>query len=157
MAAPTPTARVAPSGIRLGNGHPTKVTLALDTNIELWEQTVTPPGVDGGDKIDVSNMWNTEYRTYNPRTLKEMTDMEVSAQYDPIIWQSLLAAVNRRDTITVTFPEGTTLAFHGWVKSFEPEEIQEGEVPMITVTICAANQDTAGAEQAAVLTNIAGT
>ena len=53
MAAPTPTARTLPSDIRLTNGHPTKVTLALDPNCEYWEQTVTPPGIDGGDKIDV--------------------------------------------------------------------------------------------------------
>lgn len=157
MAAPTPTARTTPGGIPLSNGHPTKVTFGLDPNIELWEVTVTPPGIDGGDKIDVTNMWNTEYRTYNPRTLKEMTDSELTAHWDPLIYTALLAAVNRRDVITDTFPDGTTLCYHGYVKSFEVDEMQEGEPPMITVTVVATNKDSSGVEQAAVLTNVSGT
>ena len=35
--------------------------------------------------------------------------------------------------------------------------MKEGDVPMATIKVCYANQDSTGTEQAAVLTNVAGT
>lgn len=158
MAAPVATARVTPSGIRVDNGHRTTVTFATDTNFEIWEKTVTPPGLDGGDEIDTTTMWNTTYRTKAPRTLKDMTPFEVTAAYDPVVFSSALALINVKTTITVTFPDGSTLAFYGYLKSLEFGELAEGEQPEVTLAVTPTNQDpSTGAEEAAVLTSVAGT
>ena len=156
--APTPTARADPTGIKLNDGYRSLITFASDPNVELWEKSVTPPGMDGGDEIDTTTMHNDVYRTMSSRALKTLTEMQATCAYDPIIYQSLLVLINIETTVTVTFPDGSTLAFYGFMKSFEPGELVEGEQPEITITIVPTNQDpTTGAEEAAVLTNVPGT
>jgi hypothetical protein len=83
MAAPTPTARVAPAGIKLKDGFPTKITLAADTNIEFWEKQVKPPGIDGGDAVVQTTM-----QMFDPGELVEGTQPEatitiVPTNFDP--------------------------------------------------------------------------
>lgn len=158
MAAPTPSARVAPTGIHLEDGFSTLITLATDTNIELWEKTVKPPGIDGGDSIPQTTMHNTAWRTMAPRQLKTLTETTTTCAYDPLIYTSILASVNIPTTITVTFPDGTTLAFYGYLQKFEPSDLKEGEQPEATVTITPTNYDPVNhVEAAPVLTNVAGT
>lgn len=53
------TTRSAPGGTKLGDGFSTKIAFAADADVSLWEKTVTPPGVDGGDAVDTSTMHNT--------------------------------------------------------------------------------------------------
>lgn len=157
MPAPAATVRQTPTGIKLDNGHSSKITFEADPDVSLWEKTVTPPGLDGGDAIDTTTMHNTAWRTKAPRTLKEMTDSSFAAAYDPAVLTQINALVNVETEITVTFPDGSTWAYFGFLKAFEPDELSEGEQPTATVTIVATNQDTAGAEQAPVLASVAGT
>lgn len=157
MAAPVAGTRLDPSGIYLDNGYRTLITLAIDTNIEFWEITVTPPGIDGGDEIDTTTMHNDTWRTKSARTLKDMTECSVTAAYDPSIYTAILAAINVETTITVTFPDGSTLAFFGYVKSFEPGALEEGTMPECTITIVPTNVDSSHVEQSPVLTSVAGT
>lgn len=157
MAAPTPTARATPAGIKLKDGFRSLVTFALDTNIELWEKQVTPPGLDGGDSVEQTTMHNQTYRTFAPRSLRTLTEMKFTAAYDPQIYVSVLAAINREDTITVAFKDGSTVCFFGYLKNFEPGELVEGTQPEATCTIVPTNIDSSGVEQAAVLTSVAGT
>lgn len=157
MAAPSPTSRDAPSGIKLDDGYQTLVTIAADTDIAFWEKSITPPGLDGGDANDTTTMHNTTYRTFAPRALKTMTEMSLVAAYDPDIYDEILAVINTETTITVTFPDGSTLAFFGYVRTFAPSEVVEGGQPEATITVQPTNQDTTGAEQAAVMTEVAGT
>jgi hypothetical protein len=58
MAAPVATARVDPTGIKLDDGYRTLVTFATDPNIEFWEKSVTPPGLDGGDALETKTIHN---------------------------------------------------------------------------------------------------
>ncbi len=157
MAAPVATPRVAPSGIKLKDGYRSLVTFALDTNIELWEKQVTPPGLEGGDSIEQTTMWNDVYRTFAPRSLRTLTEMQFTAAYDPQVYVSVLAAINREDTITVRFKDGSTLAFFGYLKNFQTGELVEGTQPEATCVVVPTNIDSAGAEQAAVLVSVAGT
>lgn len=157
MGAPSPTSRSTPVGIRLRDGHPTKVTFAADPDVSLWEISATPPGVDGGDAVDTTTMWNTTYRTKAPRTLKELTDSSFKAAYDPAVLTQIIALINVATTITITFSDGSTWAFYGYLKSFEPDEITEGEMPSATCNIIATNTDTSFAEQGPAVQSVPGT
>ena len=157
MAAPTPTTRVTPDGIKLDDGYQTLVTFEADTNISFWEKSINPPGLDGGETNDTTTMHNVTYRTSAPRALKTMTEMTITAAYDPDLYDEALALINVETVITVTFPDGSTLAFWGYLRVFAPSEVAEGSQPECSLTIQPTNQDTDGAEQAAVMTEVAGT
>lgn len=147
MPAPTPTARVTPTGNRLDDGYQALVTFDADSDVKLWEKEVTPPGIDGGDPINTTTQHNTSLRTKSPAALKEMTSSSFTCAYDPAVYPQILALVNVHTTVTYLFPNGTTLAYFGWLRSFEPDGMSEGEQPEATVNIEAANQDAAGSEQ----------
>lgn len=158
MSAPVATPRGTPSGIKLDDGFRTLVTFAANATIGFWEKSVTPPGLDGGDAVDTSTMHNVTYRTMSPRHLKTMTEFTMTAAYDPLLFTTALSLINVKTTVTVTFPDGSTLAFYGFLKGFEPGELVEGTQPEVTLTVVPTNQDpTTGAEEAAVLVNAVGT
>ncbi len=158
MSTPSPTARGTPSAIHFEDGFSTKVTFATNTTIGFWEKTVTPPGLDGGDPVDQTTMHNVTYRTMSPRHLKTMTPFTLTAAWDPILYTDILALINVKTTVTVTFPDGSTLAFYGFLQKFEPGEFAEGTQPTASITVCPTNADpTTGAESAAALANVAGT
>ena len=152
----TTSTRIAPTGVPLDDGHATKITFAADTNVTFWEKSVKPPGLDGGDAIDQTTMFNTVYRTTAPRALKTLTEVSCTAAWDPVCYTDILALININGWITIRFPDGTTLDFVGFLKSFEPGELVEGTQPECTITVVPTNQ-LLGVETAAILTNVAGT
>lgn len=143
MAAPAATVRGDPNtnGIPLPDGYQSLVTFETDADIELWEKTVTPPGIDGGDAVESTTMHNTTWRTFHPRNLKTLTEHSFTAAYDPDVYDQIVALCNVETTITVLFPDGSTLAFYGYLKNFEPSEMSEGEQPEATVTVQPTNWD----------------
>ena len=157
MAAPTPTARGTPTGIRLQDGYRSTITFALDATINLWEVEVTPPGFDGGKAVDTTTMLNNTYETMAPQGLITMTGGKMTCAYDPGVITNIQAAVNRRDTITVTFKDGTTWAFFGYLNAFKPAAMVRGKMPTAEVDFTPTNTDSSGAEQSPFLTNVAGT
>jgi len=137
----------------LDDGYQTLITFAADADVDLWEKSVTPPGIEGGDAVETTTMHNEIYRTMNPRSLFTLTDMTTTCAWDPVFYTQALALINVKTTVTVTFPNGDTLAFFGFLKNFTPGELVEGTQPTATVTIVATNQDpTTGVEEAPVLT-----
>lgn len=158
MAAPSATARVTPTGIKLKDGYQSLVTFANDSNISLWEKSVTPPSANGGDSIDQTTMHNTTYRTKAPSALLDLGDSSFTAAYDPDAYNQIIAIINEETTITVTFKDGSTLAFYGYLQAFEPAELTEGSQPEATVTIVCTNWDpTNNVEAGPVLTSVPGT
>lgn len=152
------TARQTPAGIHLEDGFSTKFTFASDPDVSLWEKTGQPPGVDGGDAIDQTTMHNTAWRTKAARSLKELTDAQFTAAYDPAVYDQILSLINVEQSITAKFPNGDTLDFYGYLKSFIPAELQEGTQPEATCTIICTNADpTTGAETAPNYKTAAGT
>jgi hypothetical protein len=133
------TARVTPVGARLQDGFSSKIAFAADANVSFWERTVTPPGVDGGDAIDTSTMHNVTWRTMASRALKTLTDSSITAAYDPQVFDQIVALINVEGLITVHFPNGDTLDFYGFLKSFTPGELTEGEMPEAEITIVCTN------------------
>jgi hypothetical protein len=158
MAAPSPTPRVDPGGIKLDDGYRSLVTIAADTDISLWEIGVTPPGMDGGDPIDTTTMHNDTYRTMASRALKTLTEFTFRFAYDPAVYTQLETNINVETTITITYPDGSTLAFYGFLRSAEFDELVEGTRPEGTATITPTNFDpTNKVEAAPALASVAGT
>lgn len=158
MAAPATTARVTPAGIKLDDGYSTQLAFSLDDNISFWEKTVQPPGVDGGDPIPTSTMHNTTYRTFAPSALISLTPCNTTAAYDPEVYNQIIAITNRRGSVTVHFPDGSTLDFYGYLRTFEPQDHAEGDPPEANIEIQPTNWDpTNNVEAAPVMTEVAGT
>ena len=150
MTAPSATARSTPGGFPLRDGHSTKITLGADSDIEFWEKTVQPPGIDGGDEVAATTMHNTTWRVFRPGTLKTLTECTATVAYDPELFDELkmVAAINREDTITITFPDTSTVAFYGFVKSFTPQSHEDSQQPEAELVIVPTNWDaTAGSEE----------
>lgn len=143
----TSTARTTPVGTKLNDGFSTQIAFAADPDVGFWERTVKPPGLDGGEPIDITTMFNTTYRTFAPRQLKTLTPITCTVAYDPAVFDQILALINVNGWITVHFPDTSTLDFVGFLKSFEPAENAEGNFPLATITIiptnCLAGTETA--------------
>lgn len=144
MAAPTPTARGTPGGIKLKNGHSTKVTFASAPTVALWEKAVQPPGIDGGDMVEQTTMHSLVWREMAPRTLKTLTEGKMTCAYDPVCFTTLVAIVNVETVITITFPDASTVAFFGVMTKFEPAENKDGDQPTANVNFVPTNFDFAG-------------
>lgn len=158
MAAPTPTARVTPTGLMLEDGFKTLFTFARAPSVKLWEISVKPIGFNGGDKIKLSNMHNNRIHTFAPRRLVELTDGSMKVFYDPAVLPTILSTLlNEKDVITETYSDGSTYCYHGVLNKFDRDEHQEGEAPTATINIFATGRDTSGAEQVPVLADVPGT
>ncbi len=157
MAAPGPTARGTPSGLPLRDGFATMITFGDNATVELYEKEATPPGQDIGDAIDTSTFHNTARRTKWPRTLIEDTDGSFTCAYDPTARTAIESLIGNNQEITVTFNDGSTWAFWGFLKSFVPQSASDGEQPEAQVEFVITNTDDAFAEQGPVVAGVAGT
>lgn len=133
------TARSTPVGVRLDDGFSTLIAFAADPDISLWEKTVKPPGLDGGEAVQTSTMHNVTYRTTAPRQLKTLTPCTMTVAYDPQVYDQIISLINVETTITCHFADGSTLDFYGFLQNFEPGECAEGAQPEATCTITPTN------------------
>lgn len=157
-AAPVATVRQTPTGIKLEDGYRSTITFANDPNLSLWEIGVGTPGVDGGDPIDTTTMHNSTYRTMAARALKTLTEFTFTAAYDPSVYSDLEAAINVETTVTRTFPDGSTIAFYGFLRMVEFDDLVEGEMPTCTATVTPTNWDPVNKVEAGpTVTSVAGT
>jgi hypothetical protein len=138
----------------MDDGFSTTIAFADAATIELFEKEVTPPSVQGGGAIDTTTMLNTEYRTKAPKQLKTLGDSSLTVAWDPVIYDTIVGAtgINNNQLITITFIDGATLAFWGWIDEFTPNALVEGDQPTAEVTIICSNQNDVGAETAPVYT-----
>lgn len=159
MTAPTPTARLAPNGTKMDDPFPTTVCFAADPDVAFWEKSVKPPGVDGGDGIDTTTMFNEVYHTKASRVLKMLSNAGGKAAYDPAVLPMIVALINVETSITVHFPSGKTWTFYGYLKSFTPSENSfNGGQPEADFDIVVTNCDpTSRAEEAPVYAAAVGT
>jgi hypothetical protein len=153
MAAPVATERVTPTAKKMDDGYKTLITFAANPSIEFWEKTVTPPGVDGGDPLDTTTMHSTRWRTRAPRALITLGEVKATVEWNPSLYVSILALINKKDTVTIRFPDQSTLAFFGFLRLFDPGDLAEGGEPTASITVTPTNADpVTGAEQAPVYT-----
>jgi hypothetical protein len=138
---------------RIDDGHPTTIdfaALASGTTPLWWEKEVTPPGIEGGGENDTTTMRNSIWRTKSPKVLKTLVGGSFVASYDPAVLDQMLTLINVNNLITVTYPNGDTEAFWGWLDSFVPNPCVEGEQPTANCTIIPSNQNDSGVETAPV-------
>ena len=158
MSVPATTARQTPSGWKMPDGYQSLIAFSTAPSIKLWEKSVKPPGLDGGEGIDTSTMFNLVYRTKSARHLVSLDNSTMVCAYDPDVYADILNQVNREQAITVIFPDHSTLSFFGFLQKAEPGELKEGTFPEITITIVVTNWDpVAFVEQGPVFTAAAGT
>lgn len=154
MAAPAATVRVAPlaPNKRLKAAFKSVITFASQPSLALWTISFTPTGYDGGDPIDIATMEdvdstgaNARHRPTYPRERIMSTPGQAKVAYDPntisLIISTLLNRTN--DQITETFREGSTKAYWGWMRSFIPDELVEGQMPTATVAFHESDWDDA--------------
>lgn len=157
MGAPVAIPRTTPDGFVLTNGHPTFISFGILPALDIWEKEVQPPGIDGGDPIDTTTMHNEEWRTMAPRTLKTLSEHTVTAAYDPCAFADLNNMVNIVDNITVHFPDNSTLAYWGFIRTVEFSPNVEGEQPEMTITVVPTNYDACNCVVADPVIDCAGT
>lgn len=136
----------------LEDGYQTLISFAENPAVHLKEKTITPPGIDGGDAIDVTTMRNEDWRTFALRALKTLTESSFRAAYDPVIYDELDAMINVNQLITITFSDGSSVAFWGGLRTAQPQEVEEGAMPEVECNITPTNRDNTGAEVAPVYT-----
>lgn len=137
---------------RLDDGFSSTITFANYPGLAIFEKEITPPGMDGGGEIDTTTMKNSTWRTKSPKKLKTMSDGSASYAYDVDAYTNLIAMINENQLITITFPDGKTIAFWGWLNAFTPQALVEGEQPVADATIMPSNQNASGVETAPVIT-----
>lgn len=144
MADPVAAARVDPFGVGkrpLHNGFSSFISFSADPDVGLFERAVQPPGIDGGDPIDVTTMFNDRVRPKAARHLVEGTSARMRVGYDPDDLVAIEDLINAEGSVTLTFPNGTQMVFWGWLKSFTPQEYEDGVFPEAECEIVFGNWD----------------
>ena len=136
----------------MNDGFSTLITFAEDSDVQMWEKTVTPPGISAGGAIEKTTMHNSAYRTQAPKSLKTLTDAGAVVAYDPAVFTEILAMIGVNQAITITWPDSSTLLFYGWIDEFTPGENAEGQQPTATLKIIPSNENGSGVETAPVQT-----
>jgi hypothetical protein len=134
---------------RIDDGYQTLISFEKGASggVKFYEKDVTPPGLDAGGANDTTTMRNTLWRTKASKKLITMTDMTLTVSYDPAIYSDILTMIGDNQQITITFPDGATLVFWGWLDKFTPGQIAEGSQPTATITIIPSNQNDSGTEE----------
>lgn len=140
------------------DGFPTVIDFGQGTTFCV--KTITPPSLEMGGANDVSCMSNTAYRTKAPKALIDMGDVQCVGYYSPELYTTFVSELGNNKQITITFPAigsdaAKVLTVWGWLDSFAPGTSEEGSAPEATITIVISNRDTAGDEQAPVISDAA--
>ena len=136
---------------RLDDGFSTTIAFADDSDVQLFEKEVTPPGIDAGGPIDTTTMQNTTYRTMVGKSLITLSESSLTVAYDTALYNEIVAMVGNNQQITITFPDATTIAFFGFIDKFTPNALVEGEQPTAEIVIVPTNTNTSGVETAPVI------
>lgn len=132
----------------LVDGFRSIIAMAALPGVFLREKEVTPIGYEGGGGIETTTMRNApnglpvnpgqavmSTRTFAPKSLITISEMDFTAQYDPFVLGQILAVVNIIQLFTITFPDGATAAVYGWLDVFKPQALKEGDFPLASCKI----------------------
>ena len=143
---------MAPSGNMLTDGFSTIISCTANPSIKMWEMEVDPPSIEGGGGKQVSTMRNTAWHTMAPNVLKKLGEGGAKVGFDPAVYSQIVALINVNTSWTITYPDGATEVFLGWMDSFKRNTFTEGEVPTADVVFIPSMRNGAGTETAPVAT-----
>lgn len=123
----------------LKNGFRSLITFSSNSNIKLWEKSVTPPGFDTGAMVPLGSLQNQLFRIYKPSDLITVTECRVLVAYDTEVISDILSLCENGDSeiITVTFPNSRRWSYPGCLQKFMPNELSDGMQPTALATIAA--------------------
>jgi hypothetical protein len=157
-AAPAPTVRQAPTGIRLKDGWRSLATFSLKTDLCIEEVEVTPGGFTLGTPVDQTTMWNNTYETAAPQALRQQKDVTITFAYDPQAVIDIDAMAGIEQTLTIRYKDGSTLANFGWVNEDDFEPLRRGTQPRGRITWHNSSFDPVGKVEAGpALSSVVGT
>ena len=137
--------------IRMDDGFSTIITLENVPTVKIYEKDVTPPGISAGGGIETTTMRSNVWRMMAPKQLKSLTPVSVTVAFATEGMDDIMAQIGINQLVTVSFPDGSSLAFYGWVDEFTPGKFAEGEQPTATMSIIPSlTHPTTGAEAAPV-------
>jgi hypothetical protein len=128
------------------DGHQTLILITANPFVRFKEREVQPLGLDGGGEIDTTTMRNNRWRTKYSKSLITGDDTVLQVNYDPSIYSQILAILNVNTVIDLFFPDGSALAFWGWVDKFTPASLKEGEFPLAELRLHCSNRNNIGNE-----------
>lgn len=134
------------------DGFKTVYTIAGIT-AKFDEISVQPPEMDSGGEIDQTSMRNTKWRTSAGKQLIKLGPMTAKVKYEPATYPQIQAILGVTKLITITWPDGATLAFYGFVDKFTPDELVEGTRPEASMTIIPTMQTAVVVETAPAYTS----
>lgn len=117
---------------RFFEGYATTIDLG---GVVIWELESTPPGIDGGNPINVTSMRNTLWETQLPKTLKKLTMAKFKCAFAGEAYNTLNALINVNRPMVITLPDGKRISAWGWLRKFIPDPLKEGEQPTADVEI----------------------
>lgn len=159
MAAPTPVTRYTPAETMLKEGYRCLIAFANRPTVALYEKAVKPSGYMGGSAIKLTTQFNNTYHTKYPQQLIEVTDVETTVAYSPNALNDIVSyLMNEIQSVTWSYPDGSTFTAWAHMESFEPSELKVGEYPEAKCKIVIDNWDpTNNLEAGPVITLASGT
>jgi len=115
------------------DGYNCRISL-VNQGITVYEKNVTPPGVEGGDPINITTNDNGDFQSFAPRSRKQKTPAQSEVTYNDTDLDALEAAVDQSDDILRVWPDDSTKLESGWLRSSIPNQTQEGEQPTTNLT-----------------------
>ena len=140
----------------LKDGFSTTVNIT-GAGVTFFEIETQPPGLDGGEPINITTMRNTALRTRAPRHLYDVTPVSIRAAYDPTVIDTIKSIINSNRSIVTTMPDGATITWWGYLQRFIPEPNREGQQPVAAITLVPTNLNGTGVETAPVVVEGSGT
>ena len=129
------------------NGFSTTISCSLQPGLLIKETQVKPPGINAGGAINNTTMRNTTWRTFSGKVLKTLTNIDVTAAYDPNCYSQLVSMAGKNQTVTVTHSNGNSWAIQAMMDSAEPNaNTAEEEMPTMQIVFIPTNVNAAGAE-----------
>jgi hypothetical protein len=141
MANPSISFRVIPIAVRLDVGYQAVIAWHSVTNLAVFEKTLQPPALDGGDPIMTTTQLNENYESKAPQRLRGHGDGVVVAAYDPHVFSTLEGLINVPDSITWGWPDGSAVAYWSYLRKVEFTAMEKGSQPEMTLTIVVTDWD----------------
>ena len=117
------------------DGLGSKISFA--DGFDLRQIEITGFTVVGGEKIDLTGLSNTEWRTAYPKTLKDVEDITFTYYFDPAEVDS--APINTNQLVTLTYPDGAKHEFWGALTGLGSGTIVEGDAVRGEATVAITN------------------